>query len=129
MVVICILFSIGLTGIFYSLYMIKEVKEVDMLLKVSDVVGLNTDSDAIKFGIVPPAGIGTRTFILKNDYEIPLKTYIEISGDIKPFIRLEDNYFWLNPGEQKEIKIYADVPKDAEFGEYKGKMRVLLKRK
>ena len=125
--VIVILLSIGITSITYSFYIIKETKELDVILKVDDKVGLNVDSDAVKFGKVPPGGSGQRTISLKNNHNTPLKVDIRFSGEVRYFVHVSDNYFWLEPQETKEITAVAHVPKDTEFGIYTGKMRVLFK--
>ena len=119
--------SAGLTGLFYSLYVIRDVREIPMSLEVGKVVGLDIDSDELSFGVIPQEGVSVRNITLKNNKDVPLKVELFVEGDISQFIAAE-SLFWLQPGEEKNLGVIATIPKDGKYGTYSGKMTVFFKR-
>jgi hypothetical protein len=126
---IILMFSSFFTMLIYSFIVVKEVKIIRTDLEVSDRVGIVVDSDNLRFGKIPPKGVGRRKFNLTNEYEHPLKAQIKIAGDIEPFVKISDNLFWLQPGETREVSVKAYVPENAVIGKkYYGKFYVYLRK-
>ena len=123
-------FSLCVAAVLINLYLPESdalTMSADMFLTVGNKVGLNADSDAIWFGIVPPGGIGTRyiniaadksgTYIVKTRGE-PLASWISIS----------ENSFVLEKGQNKNITVQASVPTDAEYGDYDGVLEIYFRK-
>jgi hypothetical protein len=87
-------------------------------------VGLNGDTDSLKFGKVSVGGGGTR-FLNINATET-LKVKIYFSGDIAKFLSIEKNEYIIEKGPIEKVPINIDIPKDTQQGNYTGTVHVLL---
>jgi len=125
---ITILASFSLTFIFYTYYIIQDIQELDMKIKIGDVVGFDTNTSVISFGIVPEGGFGERPVILKNMRDKPSKVYIKKSGGMAKWVYVSEDNFVLQPNETKELLFTAIPSKDAEEGAYKGKIKFIFTR-
>lgn len=127
--VLAFVFVLGGLGIFNlvnSSSTIDGVRTVDMHLEISDKAGFNVDTDALYFGrTTPGTQSSTRFFNVSNDKEYPVKFVMETQGDLGKWTQLSESVFVLEPGEGKEVRISVLPPKDAPFGEYEGKLRVV----
>ncbi|MBS1266078.1 MAG: hypothetical protein MAG795_00043 [Candidatus Woesearchaeota archaeon] len=119
---------IALTAIFYSYFVVVEATSIHMDLKVGDHIGLNTDVDAMHFGIVASPGYGNREFIVTNNNSIPVEVTIRLHGEMIKWINVSDYNFYLEPGEHKTVELEAYIPRGTEHGYYEGKIQVILKR-
>lgn len=124
-----VMITISSTVIIYTLLNVKEVREIDMLLKVGATSGLNADTDYIKFGKVVPGGSSTRNITLENNHDLPLRCDISASGKVSDFVSFSENFFTLQSGEKKTVSITASVPEGTPYGNYTGKMKIVFKRK
>ncbi len=117
---------VGVANFAYSSMYIEGVKVVDMHLEISDKAGFNVDTDAFYFGrTTPGTQSSTRFFNVSNDKDYPVKFVMETQGDLGKWTQLSESVFILEPGEGKEVRISVLPPKDAPFGEYEGKLRVV----
>lgn len=123
------LISITATILFYSFYVIEDVREFNMSLIVGDHAGFDVDTEKLAFGMVSPGGNSCTRFIdLSNKKDYPLKIYINFYGDFADWVSVSNNYFILNPGEEKKLSFSASAPGDAAYGNYTGKVRFVFKR-
>ena len=127
-VLIAILLSFTLTFLFYTKFMIIEIQEMDMKMKIRDVVGLDTNSSVISFGSVPIGGSGRRTITLENKHDVSLRVYSKRSGEMARWVEVSLNKFVLEPGEKKELEVKATPSLDAEKGVYTGKVKFIFMR-
>lgn len=128
LILITILISFSLTSLFYTSYIIQDVQELDMKMKIGDVVGFDTNTSVISFGIIPEGGSSQRPIILKNLKDKPLKTYIKKSGEMAKWVYIPEENFILKANETKELIFTAIPTKDAEKGAYKGKVNFIFTR-
>lgn len=128
LVIIIILAGIGLTNLFYSFYIVKEVRIVDMDFSVGEKVGINIDTDALHFGTNFPKGSSMRNMIISHEHDCPLKVSIKLYGDFASWMSVSDNDFILDPGESRKISFSVSVPEDAPFGDYSGFAKIIFKR-
>lgn len=129
LILITILVSFSLTFLFYTYYIIQDVQELDMKMKVGDVVGFDTNTSVISFGTIPEkGGSSQRPVILKNMKNKALKVYIKKSGEMAKWVYISEDNFILNKNEKKELLFTAIPPKDAEKGAYKGKVKFIFTR-
>jgi hypothetical protein len=127
-VMICAaLVTIGVVLLFFSLFAIYKVYDVDMSVEVSDRTGFNTDTDSINFGKAAPGNSNTRTIVMSHEYRKPLLIHFKKSGNISRFVDVPDD-FYLEPGMTKEISLNAVIPTTAAHGHYEGNLRVYFRR-
>jgi hypothetical protein len=107
---------------------IENIIMLDMMVKVNDHFGLNADGDAIKFGMVMPGTSSERSITANNSAVHPLKVVILKSGYIADWVRVSENNFILEGGEDKGIVFEVFAPEDAAFGNYSGKAKIIFKR-
>jgi len=123
------LISITATNLFYSFYIIADVKEFNMSLIVGDYAGFDVDTERLAFGMVSPGGNSCIRFIdLSNKKDYPLKVYINFYGNLAELVSVPENYFILQPNEEKKLSFSASAPRDAAYGNYTGKARFVFKR-
>ncbi len=95
-------------------------KEMDMFVKVDDYVGFNADTSALYFGTVAPGNSAFR-FLELNSVD-KVRVIIVPFGKIKKLVSFSENNFVLEGN--KSVKINVNIPKNAEFGEYSGKLKL-----
>lgn len=127
LIVLVIIFTF-LTYIFYNSFIIEKVYILDMKIKISDHFGLNADTDSINFGMLMPGTSGERAIFLNNNATYPLKVLILKSGYIAEWVKISENNFILKEKENKEIIFEAFIPKNINFGNYTGKVKVIFKK-
>ncbi len=123
-----IIIAILLSAIFYSYYIIAEVKELYTRVKVENIIGFDVNRSALIFGIVPRGAKGQRSVSLHNRKDEPLMVHIEVNGNISDWIYASENDFTMEANEKKEINFSVIPSKDAEFGTYDGRVRFIFKR-
>ena len=107
---------------------IYEIREVGMDVYVRNTPGLNVDSDALHFGIVPPGGSGRRTITIEND-DIANTVSIEAYGDIASWVYVSENDFYIAPSETRSIEVSVDVPGDTPVRSYRnGTLRLIFRK-
>jgi len=87
--------------------------------------GIADPNALFDFGDLPPTAAIDHKLTLKNDGR--MNTYIMIMtfGGIRDFLDLEDAFFNLEPGEEREILVKLTVPSTAEPGKrYSGRVVV-----
>lgn len=128
LLMIVVISSTFLTYIVYNSFIIEKTYTLDVIVKVDDHLGLNADGDAIKFGMLMPGTSGERTIWVNNNANYPLRVVILKYGEIADWVKVSENNFVLKENGSKKIIFEAFVPKDADFGNYTGKAKVILKR-
>ena len=106
----------------FSFKFLFDHREVSMFVKVSDYVGFNVNTSALYFGAISPGGSGFR-FLELNSFD-KRKVFIVPSGKIKKWVSYSENGFVFEGN--KSVKITVNVPKDVEFGEYSGKLKLIF---
>ena len=131
MLITMIVISTAITYISYKSYYKKIiVSEFDMDAEIveSGNVGLNVDTDAIHFGIVPRDGGATRHINLTNSEEYGVFIYIEKDDSLlSSIVRINPNYFTLEGNGKEKIDVSVSVPDDFESGNYTGHVKVIKK--
>lgn len=95
-------------------------KEIDMFVKVDDYVGFNADTSALYFGTVAP---GNNAFKFLDFSSVnKVRVIIVPFGKIKKWVSFSENNFVLQGN--KSVRISINIPKNAEFGEHSGKLKL-----
>jgi hypothetical protein len=106
---------------------IYEIREIMMEVYVQKTPGLNVDHDALRFGIVPPGGRGSRNITIEND-EVANIVSIEAHGDIAEWVYVSHNDFYIAPGESMPIRVTVDVPGETPVRSYRnGTLRLIFR--
>ncbi len=112
----------------YSTVSIYDMKELGADIYVGSVSGLNADTDAVHFGVVPPGGKSHRKMTVTAGKYRSLVT-MEYSGTISEWVHVSDNNFILEPFEGMDVNVVASVPEDAENPSYRdGSLRIIFRK-
>lgn len=93
------------------------------------LVGLNADTDMLRFGSLAPGTEVQRSFFAQiSPISQPARALVTVTGNIQPWLRVEPTEAKLLPGteKQKEFFTFLQVPRDAAEGDYSGKVLVCL---
>jgi hypothetical protein len=106
---------------------LSEQKIVDykMQLTVGNHIGFDLNTSVITFGMVTPSSSAVRHLNLKNGDQ-KNKFQILAFGDMASWIKLSENDFILQPYEKRTLNITAQVPENADLGNYTGILRVII---
>jgi len=118
-VVAIVLFS---TYMFLLMYRVADVQTVDVDIEVGDIIGFNIDYDILNLGMVKPGDGAIRDILIDNDRDRKYRFNVEARGEVKDWITINKEDFYLDSGEKTRVRITANVPRDAEFGEYYGEI-------
>ncbi|MFH1669083.1 MAG: hypothetical protein ABIA62_04095 [Candidatus Woesearchaeota archaeon] len=131
LIIIVLLIGIGTTMMYYSFYNVVYVETFDIHIETGEYkhIGINADS-TLNFGKIPSTGgIAKKEFNLDNNMNFPVTVSILLRGDAAGFIRIDENDFILQPGENRKLPIYAVVPTGFGIqGNFTGKATVKLLR-
>jgi len=97
-----------------------------MDITIDNRAGINGDIDGIHFGVVPPGGISKKEIRVYNSWNYPVEAHLKLSGPLSGWV-VVDTLTLLDPGEEDFFHLQAQIPKNAELGDYEGKIRVVLK--
>ena len=123
------LISITATILFYPFYLIENVREFDMSLIVGNHTGFDVNTEKLTFGMITPTGSScTRYIFISNKKDYPLKVYINFYGNFAEWVSVSENYFVINPGEEKKLSFSATATRNVTYGNYTGKARFVFKR-
>ncbi|MBW2968064.1 hypothetical protein KY362_06275 [Candidatus Woesearchaeota archaeon] len=127
-VILCIaLLTVGAILLFFSLYAIYKVYEIDMDLEIAANSAFNADEDMLNFGKAAPGNSNQRTIVMSHHYHKPLLVHFKASGNITQFITLPAD-FYLEPDSTREIAFTAVIPDDEKYGHFSGTLRVYFRR-
>jgi hypothetical protein len=105
-----------------------EVKYIDVVFSVDDYMGLSTEKEVLNYGVLFP-GIGsTKSIKIINDYEFDIVLDVLVDEELRGFLFGEDRVF-IPKGGIINHPFRLEVPRDASFGNYSGKIRLEFKRK
>ena len=109
-------------------FLILEVVSFDMHLNVENRAGFNVTDVSIEFGTVYPGGGGFKEIFIQNKEYKKTRVVIKAYGDLKDWVSVSDNNFILKQNEYKKLKVEVNVPYDAEYKQYYGKLKIIFMR-
>jgi uncharacterized membrane protein len=129
LLLVCFLL-VGATAaaLFYTNYVLYDVKELPMAVKVSNHIGFNLTTDVLQFGRVTSPGSSDRWVIIANSFDQKLMVHISGGGYIGKWVTAENRTFVLEPGTQENVKMSINVPPDVPEGDYSGTLRITFTR-
>ncbi len=129
--IIILIFVASLVIILFSFYLNSRLflkrEEVTTTLAVGDRAGIDLNKTALTFGVITSGSVSSRSLLIENDYDFPIKTELRAEGSIKKFLVFEKDVY-LEPGENKTVSIGTIDPLGDEFGNYSGKIIVITRR-
>ena len=132
LLLVIVILSISITFFLYKeFYQELKIAEIGMDLTVTErksAYGINIDTDAIHFGMLPRGGAASRRLNLTNSYDYDIFVYIiKDNSALSGIVGISPESFVLKPYESKEIGASVRVPKGFEPGNYTGKIDVMMK--
>ncbi len=126
-----ILFMILFSGVLSWKNRCAEKQVINASITVKDIgerkiIGLNTNTDSLKFGTLSPGLLGRRSLMLTRNSSALVQIYV--TGDLKDWITVVPlSPFFLNAGTSQEINFEVNVPDTAPPGDYLGKVILCIK--
>jgi len=131
LILIFIFIGIGFTFFFYSYFVIDLIRIVPMDIELHPgAYGINGDKDALHFGRVAlsTGAYATKSMMISNYEKHPSFVSISFDGEMADWMEVSENYFVLEPEEEREITFKAHVLPDYEPGNYTGTAKIVMKR-
>ena len=120
--------SIALVLVFYSFFKVVHIEEIGMDITVGDHIGMNSDNDALHFGMVMKGACAHRNIIVKHEFDFPVKVSTRISGELGKWTLVDNNNQVIKNGEEIEVSFHVCPPREAEYEDYTGTARVFFER-
>lgn len=108
--------------LFIAIQFINAAK-YSMVVNVKDgenIMGINPLSDNLDFGDLSRNNGMTRYVTFKNGGTSPVYIAALEFGDISGLVKIDKNYFTLNPNEETKISFELSIPPSAETRSYSG---------
>jgi hypothetical protein len=121
---------VGATGaaLFYTNYILYDVKELPMAVEVSNHFSFNLTTDVLQFGKLTSPGGNDRSIIVANSFGQKLNVQISSYGDLGKWVTVKNATFVLEPGSQQNVMVSIDVPVGVDEGDYTGTLRITFTR-
>jgi len=126
MYLILLLFILIIVNLFYY-FLILDIKSFDMHINVNNRVGFNV-TNYLEFGTADRHGFSSKTIFIENKNYERARVVVKAYGDLKDWVVVSENNFFMNKGDIKELKVDVYVPSDAEYKEYFGKLKIIFLR-
>lgn len=117
--------------IVFSFYIIlqnihNEAYSLVVKYEIGDKIGFNVDPNEINFGRLLPGSKGTRSIIISNEYNNPIKIKFLPSENIKEYI--SHQYGWISIGKNHTVNatFTLTAPLDKPEGNYSGFIEVRI---
>jgi len=97
-----------------------KYKMVVNVVEGENIMGINPLADKLDFGDLSRNNGMTRYVTLKSGGGVP--TYIAVLklGEISDLVKLDKNYFTLEPGEEVKLAFEINIPPSAKIKQYGG---------
>jgi len=97
-----------------------KYKMVVNVVEGENIMGINPLADKLDFGDLSRDNGMTRYITLKSGGGTPTYIMIWKFGEIADLVKVNKNYFILNPGEEIKLAFEINIPPSAEFKKYSG---------
>ncbi len=123
-----ILFLIGVITFVLTLIILSliKVQSFDVKVNVDNAVGIVLDNKTLNFGTVPSANSAFKQINFINKDNRGKYLYFTSKGEIRKWLVVEDNWFYLEPRTNKNMKLEIYIPENTENGNYTGKITVVF---
>ncbi len=101
-----------------------ESRTLDVRFEVSDKLGADLNDSALTFGKLFPGSSAVRKLEVANNRNFPVEIEFFASEEIASFLIAENKT--LPAGENFSIPITLIIPKEMPYGNYSGKLRMVV---
>jgi len=126
-----VIFLLSILLLFLSFLLVHSLvlyeQEILVDLQVGQIPGFNLDKSILSFGTIAPNMSGSRTIKLENNYPFPIIALFSSKGNISKFLIFEEKIKLLSK-EEKIVTISTILSREEDYGNYSGKINVVLKR-
>lgn len=97
-----------------------KYKMVINVVEGENIMGINPLADKLDFGDLSRNNGMTRYVTLKSGGGVSTYIIVWKFGEIADLVKLNRNYFTLNPGEEVKLSFEINIPPSAEIKQYSG---------
>ena len=133
LIIILLIVSFVILGstsfIYYHLHKPEVIiVSMDLTVEDSDVIGFNSDTDALHFGTMPPGSRGNRIINISNNQDYPIIIQIAFEGDLAPLVIATPNPLIIQPDKTSSVLFEVTVPVGAKERTYNGTAYIIQRR-
>ena len=126
LIILLVIFSSIATAVIYFNNEVYQIRSLPMVVEVKNKIGIGLyGGEQLNFGIVPRGGASTLIFNITSSKDVNI--LVLKKGNIAGFITLSENNFLLRKNELKRIETSLRIPMNAEFGNYSGRLIIILR--
>lgn len=109
---------------------IVHIQEMPVVFNITEqrIIGINIDTDALRFGTIMRGHSVERKFTIINPFDFPVKVSINFSKDVSDFVTIPYYDFVLIANESLKLPINIKTNSDSEIKWYNGTMTVVMER-
>jgi len=118
-----ILLGIGAVLLIFVVIQIINAAKYSMVVQVvegENIMGINPLAERLDFGDLSRNNGMTRYVTFKSSGGTPVYIAAFKFGEISDLVKMDKNFFTLNPGEEMKISFEIKIPPSAEFRHYSG---------
>lgn len=118
-----ILLGILAVLLIFVIIQIVNAAKYSMVVQVvegENVMGVNPLADKLDFGDLSRNNGMTRYVTFKSSGGTPVYIAAFKFGEISDLVKMDKNFFTLNPGEEVKLAFEIKIPPSAEFKQYSG---------
>ncbi len=118
-----ILIVIGVIIILFVIIQIVNAAKYKMVVNVvegENIMGVNPTAERLDFGDLSRNNGMTRYVTMKSGGKTSTYVMVWKFGSISDLVKLNKNYFVLQPGEEVRLNFEISIPPSAEFKKYSG---------
>lgn len=103
---------------------VLETKIINIDLIVGSNVGFNMAKDALHLGKTSPGGSASRVANITHSYPSEVQVTLQVEGNLSQWVSFSENDIALAPAQIRPIRIQANVPLTAPYGNYSGMVTI-----
>ena len=112
-------------GILLVIQYINAAKYQALVQVISEGrIGVNPTGDALDFGDLPHNKSAIRTVTLESGGDTGAFVMVWKYGDISDLVKVDKNYFTLQPHTTEKLEFSISIPNSAEYRYYRGKVMI-----
>ena len=126
LIILLIILTSIVTLVVYFNIKIYQIRELPMMVEVKNKLALGIyKGEQLNFGIVGQGGAVSMSFNITSNKDADV--IIIKKGNISDFVTLSENDFYIQRNELKKIGANLRIPSNTEFGNYSGKLIIILR--
>ena len=108
---------------------VVHVQEMPVNFSITDerIIGINTDTDALKYGKIMRGNYANRDVTIINPFNVAVNVELSFSEGILEFVELPYDNFVLGVGDDRKFGVNILTDADSVLGDYSGVLTVVMK--